>query len=432
MTSELEFATLLLGFAFYYPLCMAWLWMTAGVYYYTHWERRSGERGAAEPPKMNEYPMASIIVPCFNEGENLHDTIEWLNQQNWPNFEIIAVNDGSTDNTGEILEQLLDKYPRLRVVHQARNMGKAMGLRAGAMAAQSEYLICIDGDALLDKNCTAWLMSHLVSGLRVGAVTGNPRIRTRSTLLGKLQVGEFSSIIGLIKRAQRIYGRIFTVSGVVTGFRRTALHRIGYWANDMITEDIDVSWRLQMNYWDVRYEPNALCWILMPETLKGLWKQRLRWAQGGVEALIRHAGELASWKRRRFWGVFVEFFASVVWAYCMALVILLWAINQFITLPGAWHIDTLLPAWHGMMLALTCLLQFFISLQIDRRYEKRIGRKIFWMVWYPIAYWLLTMCTTIVATPKAIFRKKGQLATWVTTDRGLQAKSTKGGESDQA
>ena len=151
-----------------------------------------------------------------------------------------------------------------------------MALRMGAMATESEFLVCIDGDALLDKHATTWLMHHMVSGPRVGAVTGNPRIRTRSTLLGRVQVGEFSSIIGLIKRAQRIYGRIYTVSGVVAAFRKTALQRCGYWGINMVTEDIDVSWNLQLNYWDIRYEPNALCWILMPETTKGLWTQRLR------------------------------------------------------------------------------------------------------------------------------------------------------------
>ena len=85
----------------------------------------------------------------------------------------------------------------------------------------------------------------------VGAVTGNPRIRTRSTLIGRIQVGEFSSIIGLIKRTQRIYGRVFTVSGVIAAFRRRALADVGYWSPDMITEDIDISWKLQLRHWDI-------------------------------------------------------------------------------------------------------------------------------------------------------------------------------------
>ncbi|WP_369521821.1 glycosyltransferase family 2 protein, partial [Escherichia coli] len=167
-----------------------------------------------------------------------------------------------------------------------------------ALAARSEYLVCIDGDAMLEEHALHWMVWHLVSGNRVGAVTGNPRIRNRSTLLGRLQVAEFSSIIGMIKRAQRVYGRIFTISGVIAGFRRTALHQVGWWSDDMVTEDIDISWRLQRAHWDIRYEPNALCFILMPETLKGLWRQRLRWAQGGVEVMLRHARSLLHWKER--------------------------------------------------------------------------------------------------------------------------------------
>lgn len=184
---------------------------------------------------------------------------------------MIAINDGSRDDTGARLDVLAARHPRLRVIHLDRNLGKANALRMGALASRSEYLICIDGDAMLEEFAMHWMIWHLSSGPRVGAVTGNPRIRNRSTLLGRLQVAEFSSIIGMIKRAQRVYGRIFTVSGVIAGFRRTALHRIGYWADDMMTEDIDISWRLQLDHWDIRYEPNALCFILMPETLKGLW-----------------------------------------------------------------------------------------------------------------------------------------------------------------
>ncbi|MCY0536308.1 glycosyltransferase family 2 protein, partial [Klebsiella pneumoniae] len=86
----------------------------------------------------------------------------------------------------------------------------------------------------------------------------NPRIRTRSTLVGKIQVGEYSSIIGLIKRTQRIYGNVFTVSGVIAAFRRSARAEVGYWSDDMITEDIDISWKLQLNQWTIFYEPRAL------------------------------------------------------------------------------------------------------------------------------------------------------------------------------
>lgn len=114
------------------------------------------------------------------------------------------------------------QIPRLRVIHLAQNRGKAIALKTGAAAAKSEYLVCIDGDALLDRDAAAYIVEPMLYNPRVGAVTGNPRIRTRSTTVGKIQVGEYSSIIGLIKRTQRIYGNVFTVSGVIAAFRRSA------------------------------------------------------------------------------------------------------------------------------------------------------------------------------------------------------------------
>ncbi|SDD84209.1 poly-beta-1,6-N-acetyl-D-glucosamine synthase [Aquimonas voraii] len=413
-----EFLSLFFGFAFYYPATMSIVWMSGGLYYFLRRERHEPPRH--QPPEMGEYPFASLLVPCHNEGPNCEDTISALAAQIYPDFEIIAINDGSTDDTAEHLNRLTARFPRLRVIHLSRNLGKANALRMGTLAARGEYLICVDGDAMLDPWATRWMVWHLASGPRVGAVTGNPRIRNRSTLLGRLQVGEFSSIIGMIKRAQRVYGRIFTLSGVIAGFRKTALERIGFWNETMITEDIDISWRLQLDHWDIRYEPNALCWILMPETYKGLWKQRLRWAQGGVEVLMKHAGSLLSWRKRRMWGVLAEYFFSVIWAYVMLGILILWALGLVFPMPPALYVDSILPRWHGMVLALICMSQFAVSMIIDRRYEAGVGRNYFWMVWYPIAYWLLSLFTTVVAVPKTLFRGQPKRATWVSPDRGVQ------------
>ncbi|MEV8521699.1 poly-beta-1,6-N-acetyl-D-glucosamine synthase [Dyella marensis] len=413
-----ELMTVLLDFAFYYPLLMSFVWLSGGLIYYLRWER--GEPLRIEPPVLPHAPFVTLIVPCHNEGEQVRETIAHLDAQRYPHFEIIAVNDGSTDDTGAQLDELQAQFPRLRVIHFASNQGKAMGLRMAAMAARGDFLVCVDGDALLDDYATHWLVSHMVGSPRVGAVTGNPRIRNRSTLLGKLQVGEFSSIIGLIKRAQRVYGRVFTVSGVIACFRRSALHDVGYWNTDMVTEDIDISWRLQMRHWDIRYEPNALCWILMPETLRGLWKQRLRWAQGGVEVTLRYLPELLRWRRRRMWPVALEYLLSLVWAYVMLAIVSLWLVGIFVVLPPPLRIATLLPQWHGVVLGIVCLLQFGISTLIDRRYETRVGRNYYWMIWYPLTYWLLSTATTVAALPKALLKRKGTRAVWVSPDRGVR------------
>jgi poly-beta-1,6-N-acetyl-D-glucosamine synthase len=408
---------ILLGFAYYYPLFMAYLWLVGALYFYLRWEYRKGL--PSQPPTLPEYPLVSIIVPCFNEAIQVSDTIENLEDSAYPNFEIIAVNDGSKDNTGAILDEMSSRWPHLRVVHLNANQGKAFALRAAALVAQGEYLVCIDGDARLDRHAVHWIMNHFLTGPRVGGVTGNPRIRTRSTLLGRIQVGEFSAILGLIKRAQRIYGRVFTVSGVVSAFRRSALHQVGYWSDDIMTEDIDISWRLQLNHWDIRFEPRALCWILMPETLRGLWRQRLRWAVGGDQALLRYLPQILKWKSRRMWGVCLEYFVSILWGYTMLAVVLLWLLGLFLKLPSEVVVASLIPAWPGLVLAMTCLLQFAVSLLLDRHYDERLFRNYFSMVWYPLAFWTINWLTSVVALPKAMLRPRGKRARWVTVDRGI-------------
>ncbi len=419
MTFE-KIALWLFDFAFYYPFFMAYLWMTGAIYYFFYRERIE-RRPVYDPPDLPETPGVTFIVPCHNEEDNIHETIAALLEQDYPDIEVIAVNDASDDQTGDILEEIAAENDCLRIIHFDTNQGKAMGLRAGAVAARNEILVCVDGDAVLDAYATRWLVRHFLQGPRVGAVTGNPRVRNASTLLGKIQFGEFSSIIGLIKRAQRIYGRIFTVSGVVAAFRRSALHDVGYWDLNMVTEDIDISWGLQLRHWDVRYEPNALCYILMPETLEGLWRQRLRWAQGGVEVFMKHFRTLLSWTNRRMWLVGVELLVSTFWAYTMSFVTLIWLLGLFFELPPPLEVSAVIPGWSGVLLGSTCLLQFAISLLIDSSYESRsLSRYYYWMIWYPMVYWIIHAAASIFAVPKALRERRASRAIWVSPDRGYR------------
>jgi len=418
MNSAFNPITWLFNFAFFYPIVMAFFWMIGGLYYYLRRERGMPRYDA--PPPMHDHPFVSMLVPCYNEGERVSETITAIAVQAYPDFEIIAINDGSTDDTAEQLNGLLERYPQLRVIHLEGNHGKANALRIGALASRSEYLVCVDADAILDTHATRWMVGHLMDGPRVGGVTGNPRVRNRTTLLARMQVGEFSAIIGLIKRAQRTYGRLFTVSGVICAFRKTALNQIGFWSDQMVTEDIDISWRLQLDLWDIRYEPNALCWILMPETLSGLWSQRLRWARGGVEVLLNHGRSVLTWRKRRMWGVLLEYVASVAWAYVMLAIMVLWVLGNFIALPESLRVDSILPRWHGVVLAVVCLLQFAVSLMIERRYEQKLARHFYWIIWYPLAFWMIGMFTAVVAFPRVLTARRDRRARWTSPDRGVR------------
>lgn len=415
----------LLGFIFYYPLFMSSLWIIGAIFFYYKNEKPYLTHTIPELRPNESWPGVSILVPCYNEGENAIETITYALNVDYPEFEVIAINDGSKDDTLEILLNLAKDNPKLKVVNLAENQGKALGLQAGALLAKYEYLIGIDGDALIDKYCPYWMVKHFIRYPEVAAVTGNPRIRNRSTLLGKIQVGEFSSIVGMIKRAQRSFGRIFTVSGVITGFRKAAVHEVGYWSPDMLTEDIDVTWKLQRNGWDVRFEPRALVWILMPETLSGLWKQRLRWAMGGVQVMFKNFTVLFRPKQTHLWGLMVELMLSTLWAYSMILVFAVWFMSLFIPINYVMPSHSpILPDETSIILIGACLIQFAVSKWLDGHYDEGLGKNYFWMIWYPFAYWLLNLFTAVTAVPKVLFGKKGR-ARWVSPDRGAHQKPKK-------
>jgi len=422
----------LLGFLFFYPLFMSGVWMAGGLLFWWHWERHwqwgsdpSDKGKQRDVPELPGNPLVAILIPCHNEAAHCADTVGAALAQHYEHIEVIAINDGSTDGTAAILNRLAAQHEKLRVVHLATNQGKAMALRAGVLAARSEYLVCIDGDALLDADAVSFLVEPMLSKPHVGAVTGNPRVRTRSTLIGRVQVGEFSSIIGLIKRTQRIYGQVFTVSGVVAAFRRTALARVGYWSADMMTEDIDISWKLQRDLWTIFYEPRALCWILMPETLRGLWRQRLRWALGGAEVFLKNLPTIWYWRHHRMWPLALEFTLSVAWAFAIGVSILLWVVQHVVPLPDWLHVATLIPpGFTGMLLALSCLAQFGISVLIERRYEPKLMAALYWVIWYPLVYWMLSLATTLYSFVTVVLRQRRR-ARWVSPDRGIAAPSAK-------
>lgn len=395
---------------------MSIAWIVGALYFYFRREAKTSKR----LPILKEYPFVSVIIPAHNEQDSIENTVLAALASNYPEFEVIVVDDGSKDSTPKILERLAHTHPRVRAFIMKQNMGKPSALRYGVLACCGEIVMTIDADAYIDPNAMRWMVNHFLTGPRVGAVTGNPRVRNRTTLLAKVQVGEYSSIIGMIKRTQRILGKVLTVSGVIVAFRKRALLDVGMWDHDMITDDINVTWKLEKHFWDIRYEPNALCWILVPETLRGLWKQRVRWSQGGGEVIRRHLDVWLDWRQRRLWPIYIEYVVSVLWSYTYVIFGSLWLVS--LVIPLDFPVVTILPDWKGTVLVTMSLIQSLVALYIDSRYEKNIMWYHFWVIWYPFFFWLITALATVWATPKALFRKMGKLAVWTSPDRGLQGK----------
>ncbi len=396
-------------YVFWYPFIMSLFWIAGSILF-----DKNREKQIDIDFDEIDWPMVSILIPCYNEEETIEETITYMEKIAYTNKEIIAVNDGSKDGTREILRKLAKQYDNLKFIDCKENRGKANALKLATFASKAEYLVCVDSDAVLDSYAVHYLIYHfLYRGERLGAVTGNPRIRNRDTLLAKLQIVEYASIIGAIKRSQRIWGKIMTVSGVVVAYRKKALVDVGLWDHDMITEDISVTWKLQGRFWDIRYEPRALCWMLVPETISGIWKQRIRWAQGGQEVILRHWKVILDWRHRRIWPIYYEQWASLFWSYSWVIV----TVYYFITAKTIQELFIWFT-FSSFALVFLSLIQLWTSLRIDSKYDNVMPYYL-WAAWYPVVYWVLNTAIVMFALPKAIkSRKRGGYATWTSPDRG--------------
>jgi biofilm PGA synthesis N-glycosyltransferase PgaC len=403
-----------LGFFALYPVVSSIVWVTTALQFWLRRERHpDGAAGTEAPPHLDRYPMVSVLIPAYCEEKVIAETLACATAIDYPSYEVVVVDDASTDGTREAIRPFVESG-KVRLIAKGMNEGKAMAMNDAMPCLRGEIVLVMDADASPDPMILRWMVPHFESA-RVAGVTGNPRVANRETFLAQLQVVEFTSIVSLLRRAQRIWGRILTMSGVVGAFRKSALVDVGLYSPEMATEDIEMTWSLQRAHYDIRYEPRALVWMKVPPTLGGLIKQRRRWALGLAQVLRRYGGVAVSWPSRRMWPVLWESALSVAWAYCFVLLTLFWIVSYSIGIPpvGASPI----PNWWGMTIGTLCLTQLLTGVLLDSRYDRTVLKHFPVAVTYPIVYWMLMSLITAFATPVGLFRRTrtGSVTQWRTS-----------------
>jgi biofilm PGA synthesis N-glycosyltransferase PgaC len=392
-----------------YPLLAAVVWIVTALWFFGRRERHSNV-DEYDDDAQADLPLATVLVPAYNEEVHILETVHACLAIDYADYEVLVVDDGSTDATRRLLEPLA-AAGRIRLLAKEVNEGKAMALNDGLVIARGEVCVIVDADARPDPKVLRAMVPHFRSA-RVAAVTGNPRVVERHSMLTRLQTVEFTAIVSLLRRAQRVWGRLLTVSGVVTAVRVSAVFDVGGFSHDMETEDIDLTWKLQRRFYDVRYEPRAIVWMRVPTTLPGLWRQRSRWARGLAQVLRRHALPVAaSYRARRMWPTLIEAVCSVLWAYTFVVLATLWMVALFFGV----HMAAVspFPAMWGMVVATMAIVQLSVGSLLDSRYERSILASLGYVVFYPLIYWTLMAIVTVVNTPRALLRP-AQIARWHT------------------
>jgi len=400
----------MLVFFGFYPIFSAVIWVFTSMIYFFSKERMGEEKEAALYGLPDPPPMVSVLIPAHCEEKGIEGILEAAMRIDYPRFEIVVVDDGSTDGTVTRVMPYVERG-KVRLVRKTVNEGKATALNDALPCLNGEIVLTLDADAVVDFGILRALVPHF-SSARVAAVTGNPRVSNRRSLLSKIQLIEFTSVVGLLRRAQRVWGRIQTVSGVVVAFRKIALLDVGLFDPSMATEDIDMSWRLQKRFWDVRYEPKALVWMQVPETLRLLSRQRRRWAIGLGQVLRRHGGILFNKKNLRFWPVAYEAILSILWSACFVILTTLWVVSYSIGIKpvGAHPI----PNFWGMIIATACIVQLTVGVVLDRFYDRSIRPYAAYAVLYPAIYWALMSTISFFFTPIGFFRRRPAITVWKT------------------
>lgn len=264
-----------------------------GLAAWDHWARAAGEGEQAGA----QAPSVSIIVPAYNEGTMIAAVLESLLAIDYPNFEIVVVDDGSSDRTYLHALPFQRRRPEVECRVLAKpNGGKFDALNHGIAHARGEFVVCIDGDSLLHPQALKHCIARFADP-RVGAVAGNVRVANRGTPWSAMQALEYIAGYGLAKRAQSAAGVVTIVPGPLGAFRKSALEAVQGYDGDSFAEDFDLTVKLLGAGWHVVYEPRAMVLTEAPERTLELLRQRYRWTRGSLQALRKRRHRLFSLRR---------------------------------------------------------------------------------------------------------------------------------------
>jgi biofilm PGA synthesis N-glycosyltransferase PgaC len=253
--------------------------------YLHHMENRAD----AESDAVVALPRLTIIVPVFNEAAVIQNALHSLLTLDYPSYDIVVVDDGSSDDTRALAARLEGNHGRVTVrVVTKPNGGKASALNAGIALAHTPFVVCMDGDSRLAPDALRHAMRHFADP-RIAAVAGNVKVVNRNNIWTRLQALEYIEGLNMPRRAQGFLRVVNIVPGPIGVFRRDVLQSVGGYETDTFAEDADVTLKIVTAGWHIAYDERAIAWTEAPETYLDLVKQRYRWTRGILQALRKRA-----------------------------------------------------------------------------------------------------------------------------------------------
>lgn len=231
------------------------------------------------------YPKISLVVPAYNEEKTIRSCIKSLISLNYPDYEVIVVDDGSTDRTLEEARKF--EGSNVKVIRQA-NQGKANALNNGILLSHGEIVVTVDADTRLHPESLTKIAWRFAGNSHLGAVAGNVKVASNGELLNVLQAAEYTTGINLIRKAQSMLGCVMVVPGPIAALRKKILEEVGFLSDDTFAEDFDITMKVLKAGYRVEYEDEAIAYTDAPQSVEDLMKQRRRWYRGMMQVLEKH------------------------------------------------------------------------------------------------------------------------------------------------
>jgi cellulose synthase/poly-beta-1,6-N-acetylglucosamine synthase-like glycosyltransferase len=255
---------------------------------------------SANKPKSNTQqdsnfePTVSVLIPAFNEEKVLGRLLSRITTLTYPKekLQVIVINDASSDQTGQIADEFKTKYPFIDVLHRDRcngRKGKASAMNHGFSKCIGEIVLCFDADYYPQRDIVETLVKGFVDP-RVGAVQGRVVVLNEpQNIITRLVALERIGGYRVDQEARDNLGLIAQFGGTVGGFRSSILKSLNGWDASVLAEDTDLTFRVYLAGYKIRYSVKAECYEEAVDNWKSYWRQRYRWAKGHMQCFFKHS-----------------------------------------------------------------------------------------------------------------------------------------------
>lgn len=374
------------------------------------------------PPVINENykPFVTIMIPAHNEEYVIANTVENVLQLDYPNFEIIVIDDRSSDNTDAVIRKLEEKYDKVTALVRDKDAfpGKSAVLNDAFKIAKGDAVLVFDADATVEPDFLNKLIP-LLEPADVGAVQARKIIRNKDfNFLTRCQNNEYTLDTNFQVGRDAVKGAV-ELRGNGELIKREALKDINGWNNYTITDDLDMSTRLHIKGWDIRFCPDACVYEEGIIYIFPLFRQRRRWLEGTIRRYLEYFGEAMRSKKmslraRLDMAIYITQFIMPLWFMMEVVFRVIKLVTDKID-PYSLH-NVL---WSSLIVSAVVGLGFFAAIRYSlRRYDSVPRMKAFKQALETTVYFLIIWFPMeLFICGKILFCKKDM--NWGKTAHGL-------------